>query len=478
MTTHKIIIIGSGFSGICIALKLKQAGIHDFIILEKASELGGTWRENSYPGAECDIPSALYSFSFEPNSKWKHVWSKRSQIFQYQKDVAEKYELMPHFRFNQRVSSAAYQDQCWHIRTQDTEYQAQHFVSAIGQLHERFTPKIDGMETFKGEQFHAAKWNHDVNLSDKNIAVIGSAASAVQLIPEIAKQAKQVLVFQRTPNWMIAKPNRVYSKVERWLAEKVPILTKIYRTNLLLQADFILHPALNGNPLAGWIVRKLVHRNLNKQIKDPALKAKLTPKYTIGAKRILFSDTFYKALTRDNIELETSAIQNISVSGVHTVDGRLIEADVIVYATGFITNPFFKSIHIEGREQSLKQAWLNGAQAYLGVYAHGFPNLHMMYGPNTNLGHNSIIIMIEAQSDLIVRNIVELHNNKQTTYEVPRETEDEYNQALQSRLRNMAFSKIGDSWYMDNGKITNNWAGNTFEYKKLLREVKLSNGQA
>ncbi|MCH2189684.1 MAG: NAD(P)/FAD-dependent oxidoreductase [Gammaproteobacteria bacterium] len=470
---NKVIIVGSGFSGICMGIKLKQAGIEDFIILEKSTDLGGTWRENSYPGAECDIPSALYSYSFAPNPNWEHVWSKREQIFQYQRDVATQYGITQHFRFGQRVSSAKYENAVWTIKTQDSTYEATHFISAVGQLHERFTPEIIGAETFEGEQFHAAKWNHDAELQGKSVAVIGSAASAVQLIPQVAKQASKLTVLQRTPNWMIEKPNRRYSTLEHWVAKHIPILRKAYRNLLYLQADGILYRALIGKPISSWFVKKLVNRNLKKHIRDDDLRARLTPSYTVGAKRILFSDTFYKTLNKDHVELETQAIEAIEARGIRTSSGRVIPADVIIYATGFITNPFLKSIEVEGTNGSLKQAWSKGAHAYLGINTSGFPNLHMMYGPNTNLGHNSIIIMIEAQASYIARNIKLLEEDRGKVLDVPEDIEREYNIAIQKRLKDMVFSKIEHSWYMDQGRITNNWAGSTWEYKKRLKNQEL-----
>ncbi len=474
MTKHKIIIVGSGFAGICMGIKLKQAGMNDFIILEKAEQLGGTWRENTYPGAECDIPSALYSYSFAPNPNWEHVWSKRKQIFQYQKDVAESFDLMPHFRFGVRVFSAQYDQKQWLIDTNNGTFCAQHFISAIGQLHERFTPEIDGTGSFEGHQFHAAKWDHDVDLKNKRIAVIGSAASAVQLIPEIAKQAKELVVFQRSPNWMMSKPNRAYSNLEKWLAKRVPMLSKAYRSFLYLLADGVLYPALRGNALAKWFVKLRVQWNLRKYVKDPALRKKLTPSYPVGAKRILFSHTFYQTLAKPNVRLETEAISHFTANGIETQNGQKYIVDVAVFATGFITNPFFKSIKILGEQQSLQQAWQDGAQAYLGIYTNGFPNLHMMYGPNTNLGHNSIIIMIEAQADFITKNITRLDAQNKVTIQVTKEAESKYNHELQGRLKDMVFSKITRSWYMDNGKITNNWAGSTWEYKKRLAENDLN----
>lgn len=472
---HKVVIIGSGFSGLCLGIKLKQAGIHDFVILEKADSLGGTWRENSYPGAECDIPSALYSYSFESNPNWTYKWSERNQILQYQQATAAKYGLTEHFRFKQKVTSARFQKEgnTWLISSESGEqYRAQHLISAVGQLHERFTPQFDNFEQFQGHSFHSAKWNHDVDLSGKRIAVIGNAASAVQLVPEVAKTAAQLTVFQRSPNWQLPKPDREYTALEKWLSKHIPPLRKLYRLGLWLQGELLLFPAIKKDGLARKIVQARATKNLNDNIECPELRKKLTPDYPFGAKRALFSHTYYQALNRENVALETNHIQQFTSTGIKTQDGREQQFDVVIFATGFITNPFLKSIEVIGVEDnSLEDSWSSGAQAYLGINTSGFPNLHMMYGPNTNLGHNSIIAMIEAQSAYIVDAVQHLDANALSVMEVNKSAETEFNAELQKRLAAMAFSGIENSWYMDRGKITNNWAGTATEYQKRLKSV-------
>ncbi len=471
---HKVIIIGAGFSGICMGIKLREAGITDFKILEKAQGLGGTWRENTYPGAECDIPSALYSFSFEHNADWDYKWSGQSQILKYQQDTARKYGLNAHFEFAQTVQSMHFDEstQLWTIHTaQGKHYQTQHVVSAVGQLHVPSTPRLEGK--FAGVSFHSALWDHTFNVRDKRIAVIGNAASALQLIPQIAEQAAAVYVLQRSPNWVLPKVDRPYARWEKWLSDRVPPITRLYRFSLWLRGEAAIFAAIKGNRLVQWLLRTWNQSYLKKHIKSPELRAKLTPDYPIGAKRILFSDNYYAALARDNVHLITDPIVSLYESGIAVLDAqsrqpRHIEVDAVIYATGFVTNPFLSQIEVVGKaEQRLADHWRGGAHAYLGLSTHGFPNLHFMYGPNTNLGHNSIIIMLEAQAKAIVQ-LVQLDYT-----EIAAEAERAFNDEMQVRLQALAFATVGDSWYQVDGRITNNWAGRTTEYRRRLKRLDL-----
>jgi len=458
-----------------MAIKLKQAGLDDFIILEKADDLGGTWRENTYPGAECDVPSALYSYSFEHNSAWEYKWSGQAQILKYQHDTAARYDLGEKIAFNQTVKALVFDEEHkhWQITTvEGTQYQAQHVVSAIGQLHFPSTPVINGAEEYQGSRFHSAQWDHSIDLTGKRVAVIGNAASAVQFVPEIVEQVAELTVFQRSPNWMIPKIDRPYSRWEQRLSEKLPFLTNIYRWFIWVSGEYMLLPAIRGNRLARWIVKDKSLRLLKKHIKDPALMAKLTPDYPVGAKRVLFSDHYYAALGRKNVHLETSGIESFTNTGIKRKDGVETQFDVVIYATGFKTNPFFAHIDIQGLGGlSIRDAWSDGAQAYLGVATHGFPNLHMLYGPNTNLGHTSIIIMLEAQAKHVVRAIRYLDQHDGAALDIKAEVEQDYNQQLQQRLNTMAFSAVEQSWYKDGNKVTNNWVGGTREYASRLRHI-------
>lgn len=476
MTTRlKAVVVGSGFGGLCMGIKLKAAGISDFVILEKASGLGGTWRENTYPGAECDIPSALYSYSFEHNADWEFKWSGQKQILKYQHDTAEKHGLHEHLRFNQAVVSATFDEASkhWEITTQSGEqYQAQHFVTALGQLHHPSTPHIAGEELYKGDRFHSAKWNHSIDLSGKRVGVIGNAASAVQFVPEIAKEVAELTVFQRSANWMLPKFDRPYAKWEQRLSAKFPLFTRAYRWFIWATGEYGILNAIRGKSLARWLVKRNCIKNLHDAISDPELRAKLTPDYPVGAKRILFCDHYYPALARDNVELVTTSIDSFTENGIMLADGKEHEFDVVIYSTGFKTNPFLASIDIVGMNgRTIREAWSEGAQAYLGVSTNGFPNLHMMYGPNTNLGHSSIIIMLEAQADFVIRTIKHQGAQGLAAMDVKSDVENQFNVELQARLSNLAFTKVAQSWYMDGNKVTNNWAGGTKEYVRRLRSL-------
>ena len=472
---HTAVIIGAGFSGLCMGIKLKQAGIDDFVILEKAGDLGGTWRENTYPGAECDIPSALYSYSFEHNSEWEYKWSNQAQIHQYQHDVAHKYDLLPHIRYGEEVVKADFDEESGHWRVQTASqrsYIGQHMITAVGQLHIPLIPDFKNQQSFSGEQFHSANWNHQLDLAGKRVGIIGNAASAVQIVPELVEQVAHLTIFQRSANWMMPKLDRPYSETEKKLSSTLPWLAKLYRFGLWVFGEWLILPAVRRNRLAGWLVRSMCRHNLHKSIKDPELRKLLTPDYPVGAKRTLFCDSYYPSLVRDNVTLEFSSISQFNESGIELENGNKLELDVVIYATGFRTNPFLASIDICGRRgRKLQQAWSNGAHAFLGVATSGFPNMHMMYGPNTNLSHSSILIMAEAQAGYITQAISGLLREQRKFMDVLSSVEDEYNQQLQARLAKMAFSQVEHSWYQDRGRITNNWAGSTWEYMRLLKTL-------
>jgi cation diffusion facilitator CzcD-associated flavoprotein CzcO len=473
--TYRVIVIGAGFSGICLAIKLQEAGIQDYVILEKADEVGGTWRENTYPGAECDVPSALYSYSFEHNAKWRFKWSDQPQILDYQKHVAAKHGLYSHIRFSREVSAAEFDESRhrWTVTTATGEtYTGQHLVTAVGQLHRPSTPTFPDDEAYTGIRFHSARWDHTVDLKGKRVGVIGNAASALQFIPEIAEDAAHVTVFQRSANWVVPKQDRPYRPWEQWISDRIPLIARLYRLRIWLRGELLILPAMRKNKLAQAALRRLSRRSLEQHITDPELVRKLTPDYPIGAKRLLFSDNYYEALARDNVHLDTSGIERFTPTGILRKDGVEEAFDVIIYGTGFKTNPFLAPMDIHGlRGRSIRDAWASGAQAYLGVSTHGFPNLHMMYGPNTNLGHNSIIVMIEAQTRYIIECIKGIEERGSAALDVKEDVETRYNEEIQERLHTLAFYDVASSWYMDAGRVTNNWAGSTWEYMRRLRNV-------
>jgi len=478
MSTHTYtsIIIGTGFSGIAMAIKLLQKGITDFLILEKATAIGGTWRENTYPGAECDIPSALYSYSFEPYPKWEYKWSLQPQILEYINYVADKHGLRSHIHFEQELSSAAWDESSstWHLQTkQGDEYEAKTLVSAIGQLHHPSTPPFKGKESFIGESWHSAQWNHNISLKGRKVGVIGNAASAVQFIPEIAKEAGELIIFQRSANWMLPKQDRAYMTWEKNLVARAPLLLRMYRLKIWMLGGALFLLMKKGNDLLRKIYQKKTIDFIKEYIKDPELIKTLTPDYPLGAKRVLFSDTYYPALARKNVSIIPGGVKEIKDRSVISNDDSEYDLDVLIYATGFKTNPFLLDIDIKGKDAvSIKDHWKAGPKNYLGITVDLFPNLFMMYGPNTNLGHNSIIIMSEAQADYITQCIETIHNKKHKTIEVKSEILSAYHTEIQERLSKMIWTSIDKSWYISaSGNIPNNYPGRTMEYMKKTKSV-------
>jgi len=471
--TRKCIIIGSGFSGICLAIKLKRSGIEDFVILEKAHGVGGTWRDNHYPGAECDVPSALYSFSFETKTDWDYQWSEQPQILEYIKNTACKNGIMDHIRFGCELVSADYDSEKgqWILELASEEtLHSQFLVSAVGQLHKPRIPEYSGMESFKGPRFHSANWNHAVVLDAKSVAVIGNAASAVQFVPFVARDAAKLQIFQRSANWVSPKNDKPYKDWEKKLIRIFPVLQRLSRLKIYLRNELIVYTAIKGNRLTNWLLKMACQSYLNKTVTDESLRQKLIPDYPIGAKRILVADGYYEALMRDNVELITDPIAAVDETGILTRNGRHFPCDVIIFGTGFITNPFLDGITIRGRSGStLAQHWSAGARAYLGITTSEFPNLFFMYGPNTNLGHNSILLMAESQADYIIQALNAVDHCNAGALEVRADIEAQYDTEIQTRLQAMVWNSVADSWYKSGGRIINNWPGSVGEYRSVTR---------
>lgn len=459
-----VVVVGTGFGGLCAASRLRRSG-RDVTILEKDDRLGGTWRDNTYPGAECDVPSALYSFSFAPNPTWSFKWAKQPQILRYLEDFASQEGLDPLIRYGRQVDEARWNEagRRWTVRAGPESYDCQHLVLALGQLHHPMTPAISGAETFNGASFHTARWDEGFEPDGKRVAVIGAAASAVQLIPELATRAERLTVYQRSPNWILPKGDRSYSAAEQALGKRIPILARAYRAAIWASAEYGLYPVIKGRRTRTAIARAAARRNLRRHVADPMLRAELTPEYAIGAKRILLSDRFYPAIARPNVELVTGPIDRVTPDGI-VAGGEEREHDAIIYATGFKTNPFVPGIDVRGQGgRTLREAWADGAHAYLGVQTTGFPNLFFLYGPNTNTGHTSVVYKIEAQTEMIL-SLMALAD--QDAIGVREDAEAAFCAEMQSRMAALAWSKIDTSWYQDRGRITNNWPGSAREYRK------------
>ena len=480
--TPTVAIIGSGFGGLGMAYALKKAGFGSFTVFEKASEVGGVWRENTYPGAACDVPSHLYSFSFEPHYPWAYRYGKQAEILAYLRHVADKHDLRSHIRFGREVTAADFDEArgVWRLRFADGgHFEANVLISSVGQLHKPQIPKIKGAETFQGRAFHSARWQHDYDFSGKTAAVIGTGPSAVQFVPELAKQVSRLHVFQRSPGWCIPKFDRKFNAFERLLLKVFPPLHDIDRTRIFWWFEYLSSALQNRSRINGpskFIFRTASKLLLKFQIKDPALKQKLTPDYPVGCKRVLLSNEWLPTLAAPNVEVVTEGITEITPTGVMTADGRHRAVDAIVYGTGFEATEFLAPMKVNGLAgASLSERWKQGAEAYLGMAVTGFPNLFIIYGPNTNLGAGSIIYMLERQQRYILQ-AVKLLKERQLRYlDVLPQVQREYTDMLQSRNKDSVFEAGCHNWYITaDGKNTVSWIGYMSEYGRAVRRLNLA----
>jgi cation diffusion facilitator CzcD-associated flavoprotein CzcO len=475
--TYRVVIVGAGFGGIGMAIALKQAGIDDFVVLDRAADLGGTWRDNTYPGLTCDVPSLLYSFSFRP-WRWSRRFPPRAEILSYLHALVAEYSLGPHLRFNSAVTAAEFDQQraAWTIALEGGEsLEATALVCAVGQLGRPALPDIAGRDSFAGPSWHSGQWNHDVDLTGKRVAVIGTGASAIQFVPEIAKAAGHVDVYQRSAPYVLPKADRPYRPAEQAIFDRLPAVRKADRLRIflygeLLTSGFVLSPKLLAAPMQLW------RRQLNSQIADPALRSKCIPDYVMGCKRVVFSNDWYPALTRPNVSLITDPIERIAPDGVVAADGTVRPADVIVYGTGFRAVELLAPMQVTGLDGWwLQEAWRDGARAYLGITVSGFPNFFMLYGPNTNLGGNSIIYMLEGQIGYVLGAIQALQAERLAWIDVRPDVQDEFNSWVQSASRTSVWESGCHSWYTtDSGRNTNNWPDHTFLYRYRVRRFDLA----
>ncbi len=475
-TFHEFIIIGSGFGGIGMAIQLQKAGHRDIKILEKAHGLGGCWRDNTYPGAACDVPSHLYSYSFEKNYPWSRRFAPQKDILAYQQQVAAKYGVDKLCQFNTEVASCHYDEKraLWQIHTSDGHlFECRYVVAATGQLSVPSIPPLKGLDTFEGLSFHSARWPKKFDLSGKKVAVVGTGASAIQFVPEVAKTAAQVVLFQRSAPYVLPKPDRKYSKAETALLSRLPVLRALERLGLYsaYETRVLGFGALHKHTMKLFEAR--FRRFLRQQVKDEALREKLTPDYPMGCKRILLSNNYYPALVKPHVTVETHGIDTVTPKGIKTSNGVEYQADVIIFGTGFKAADFLSPIEVTGRAgKSLQEAWREGAEAYKGVSVAGFPNLFILYGPNTNLGHNSIIYMLESQFDYVLRCVKAVKERKALAIDVKESPMRAYNQEIQQQIQGTVWQAGCTSWYQNaSGKNTNNWPTFTFKYRALTQRV-------
>ena len=464
----RVLIVGSGFSGLCMAIRLKRAGYEDFTLLERAESVGGTWRDNVYPGCACDIPSHLYSFSFELNPSWSRVYPPQEEIREYLEHCARKYEVLPHLVFGAEVTVARFDEDAkrWSVVTADgRRFEAEVLINASGPLSRPLEPELPGLEDYQGEVFHSARWERGFDPRGRDVAVIGTGASAIQIVPEIAPLARRLTVFQRTPPWIVPKGDRAFGDAELRRLERRPWLRRWRRYRIWLRQES-LAPGFLGH--AGWMRsgERMARRQLKTQVPDPALRRALTPDYPMGCKRILISDDYYPALQRDNVKLVTAGIERATGRGLVDREGREHPADAIVLGTGFAATEFLAPMCVYGRGGAeLGERWRSGAETYLGMAVVDFPNFFLMVGPNTGLGHNSIVLMIEAQTHFVLRCLKILRRRGRRSIEVRAAAQRAFATRLQSRMRGTVWLEGCRSWYLSpDGSNWTLWPGYTFEY--------------
>lgn len=482
---HEVVILGAGVAGLCMAVRLRQQGQHDLMIFEKADSLGGTWRDNTYPGCGCDVPSDLYSLSFEQNPDWSQTYASQQEILAYLRRVAARHRVEESIRFGTEIVSLRWNEQHhhWQLTAADGHrFTATVVISGMGGLHIPAVPELPGQDRFAGTSFHTARWRHDVDLAGKRVAIIGTGASAVQIIPEIAPHVARLTVFQRTPPWILPRNNRPTTASGRWLKRYLPGVQRARRLALYWKAEpiavgFTLKPKATGSS------QKRAMRFLKSQVEDPLLREQLTPQYSMGCKRVLLSDDYYSTLTRPNVELVTRRVARLAPDGVVTGNGQRWPADVVIYATGF--KPFNPTHQVEiiGREgRNLAEDWAAGPEAFKGVAVSGYPNFFMLMGPNSGLGHNSILVMIEAQVSYISQCLRWLRrpgwgSGTMRAIEVRPTVQQRYNDWLQDRFKHSVWhtqERPGlspcTSWYQNlGGKNFTLWPSFATAYAWALR---------
>jgi cation diffusion facilitator CzcD-associated flavoprotein CzcO len=474
----RVFVLGAGFAGLGAAIKLDEAGISDFVVVDKGETVGGTWRDNTYPGAACDVPSQLYSFSFAPNPEWSRSFSPQPEIQAYLEDVARQSGVLGRFHFGVTVQDASWdeQDRVWQVSTSAGSLTADVVISGSGGLSEPRLPEIEGIESFEGEIFHSARWNHDYDLTGKRVAVIGTGASAIQIVPEIAERAAHLDVYQRTAPWVIPRNDRRYSRFERLAFRHVPFFQKAYRTAIYWGREAYV-PAFTLLPRLAAPARAAALANIRKGIADPELRKAVTPDYQIGCKRILISNTYYPALDRDDVELVTDRIAQITPTGIVTEDGTEREIDCLVVATGFYTTDQPIAHHVKGRDgRTLADVWSeHGMASYKGTTTAGFPNLFQIVGANTGLGHSSMVFIIESQIAYIVSALQQMQAGRIATVEPKPAVQAAWNDDLHRRMARTGWSTGGcASWYLDeHGRNTTLWPRTTFSFRAQLRRFDL-----
>jgi cation diffusion facilitator CzcD-associated flavoprotein CzcO len=475
----RVAVIGSGFGGLGAAVRLRREGITDFVVLERAASVGGTWRDNSYPGCACDVPSHLYSFSFAPNPDWPRTFSGQEHIRAYLEHVTDTFRLRPHLRLEHEVLMMRWDtdELRWEIETSQGTLTADVVVSATGPLSDPKMPDVPGLADFPGKVFHSARWDHDYDLTGKRVAMIGTGASAIQIVPSIQPKVDSLTLFQRTPPWVMPRMDRKISGAERWLHRQLPF-TSAARRGLLWGIRELQVQAFTKRPNELGLVEQLAKANMRKAIKDPELRARLTPSYRIGCKRILLSSTYYPALAQPNVDVVASGLKEVRGSTLVAADGTETEVDAIIFGTGFHVTDMPIAERVVGAEGiTLAEAWKDGMESLRGATAAGFPNWMTIIGPNTGLGNSSMILMIESQLNYLADYMRQLNLlGEGSALSARPSSVDAWNRRVQERMKRTVWNTGGcTSWYLDaSGRNTTIWPGTTTEFRSATRHVDLA----
>jgi cation diffusion facilitator CzcD-associated flavoprotein CzcO len=469
---HDVAIVGSGFSGLAMAVRLLRDGMDDFVVLERARDVGGTWRDNSYPGCACDVPSHLYSLSFAPNPEWSATFSPQAEIQAYLRRVARACGVLPHVRFECALEGAEWDEsaQRWELATSSGPLRARVLILAVGPLSEPSVPSLPGLDRFTGRAFHSAAWDHGHDLTGERVAVIGTGASAIQFVPRIQPRVERLHVFQRTPPWVMPRRARPLSRLERAVYRRLPAAQRAMRAGIYWARELYAIPLLRAS--LAPLTKRLGLRFLRAQVRDPELRQKLTPAYVPGCKRVLISNDYLPSLGRPNVEVVTDGIAEVRERSIVTTDGREREVDTIVFGTGFRVTDFPIADYVRGRGgRRLSDVWQNSPRAHRGAAVAGFPNMFFLLGPNTGLGHTSVVVMAEAQAGYVLEALRHMRARVAGAIEVRPEAQEAWNAAVQRRMPGTVWTAGGcASWYIDRtGANTTLWPGYTFTFRRLMR---------
>lgn len=473
----RVLVVGAGFGGLAAAAELQRTGVADVQVLERADEVGGVWRDNTYPGAACDVPSSLYSWSWAADRPWGRRYAPQPEILDYIRDTAAARGLRDLVRTKTAVTAVRYDEptRTWQVTTADGEtIETDVVVSAVGQLSEPVVPDLPGRETFAGPAFHSAQWRHDVDLTGRRVVVVGTGASAIQFVPQVARQAAHVTVVQRSAPYVVPKPDHRHGRLYHRVVDRLPRLRRLERAAIFRLTEQ-LNAALGQDGPLTKVLRGVWRLHLRHQVKDPALRARLVPDYPLGCKRLLFSNDWYPTLDAPHVDVVTERIERIEPAGVRTADGVLHEADVLLWGTGFAATDFLSTLTVTGvGGRDLHEQWADGASAHLGVAVPGFPGFYCLYGPHTNLGGSSILGMLEPQARYVAQLVRRLAERPGTRLDVRPDVAAAFEDEMRTRLDGSVWTGCA-SWYRgDDGHISTNWPGRTAEYAHRLETVRWS----